>query len=93
MASHVGVQNAAEFLTIYYGTKSGRTGGATAACNIGVPDALLWQQDGGWKFDVKRRYVQHNKKKRQAVGRAILLLNDQPMPALVAPMLDSADPS
>ena len=91
MPVHVGVQNASEFLRLY-GTKSGRAGGATAACNAGVPDAL-WQQHGGWRSDVKWRYVQHDRRSRQAVGQAILQAPDQPALAPVAPISDSAGPS
>ena len=90
MPAHVGVQNASEFLKLY-GTKSGRAGGATAACNAGVPDAL-WQH-GGWRSDVKWRYVQHDRKSRQAVGQAILRPHDQPVSAPVAQISDSAGPS
>ena len=91
MPVHVGVQNASEFLKLY-GTKSGRAGGATAACNAGVPDAL-WQQHGGWRSDVKWRYVQHDRQSRRTVGQAILRAHDQPVPAPVAQISDSAGPS
>jgi hypothetical protein len=91
MPAHVGVQNASEFLKLY-GTKSGRAGGATAACNAGVPDAV-WQRHGGWRSDVKWRYVQPDRQSTQAVGMAILRPGSQPLPAPVAQISESAGPS
>lgn len=71
MASHVGVHNATEFLSIY-GTRSGRSGGAIVACDAHVP-TRLWQKHGGCSLDVKWRDVPHNKQYRHAVGRAVIL--------------------
>ena len=45
MAPHVGATNALEFLQ-FFGSKSGRVGGATAACNAGIPTDV-WQAHGG----------------------------------------------
>lgn len=71
MPADVGVQHAAKFLKLY-GTKSRQAGGATTTWNTRIPNALIWKQHGGWKSYVKWRYVQHDKKRRQAGGQAIL---------------------
>ena len=88
MAPYVGKLNAQAFLCTF-GTKSGRAGGASAACNAGLPKEM-WQEQGGWKTDVSFRYVQRSKTARQAVGRAIMTPTPQPSAAPVAQISHSA---
>ena len=91
MAPYVGSLNAQAFLSIF-GTKSGRAGGASAACNAGVP-TTAWQEQGGWKTDVCFRYIQRSAASRQAVGRAIMTAPTQPTAAPTAPISHSAGQS
>ena len=58
MAPRVGASNATEFLQ-FFGTKSGRVGGATAACTASIP-ADVWQAHIGWKFDALHRYIERS---------------------------------
>ncbi len=88
MAPYVGKLNAPAFLSTF-GTKFGRAGGASAACNSGLPKEI-WQEQGGWKTDVRFRYVQRSKTAKQAVGRAIMTPTSQPSAAPVAEISQSA---
>ena len=91
MAPYVRSLNAQAFLSIF-GTKFGRAGGASAACNAGVPTAT-WQEQGGWKTDVSFRYIQRSTAAKQAVGRAIMTTPTQPAAAPTALISPSAGPS
>ncbi len=68
-----------EFLS-RYGSHSGRSGGASAASNAGIP-LELWGQHGDWKSAAAQRcYMQKDVVSILSVSRAAM---GQPIPALV----------
>jgi hypothetical protein len=57
-----------------FATQSGRSGGASAASNGGVP-AELWGQHGDWQtLDAQKLYMKSNKTRSLSVSRAAMRL-------------------
>ncbi len=57
-----------------FATQSGRSGGASAASNAGVPSEL-WGQHGDWKsFESQRRYKKSDPARLLSVLRAAMVL-------------------
>jgi hypothetical protein len=64
----------------HFATQSGRSGGASAASNAGVP-AELWAQQGDWKsWDAQKRYMKTNPTRLLSVSRAAMGLLRYPAP-------------
>ena len=61
-------------------TRSGRSGGASAAANSDIPKEL-WGQHGDWKsWEAQKRYIKSDTKHLLSVSRATMSLPKGPAP-------------